>query len=677
MKFVWAGDRHKKNSELIFTFLPKTECDLLVLNAVDYFRVFVDGEFTCFGPERTASGYSRTARIKLSSPKKIEIRVLGYNMQCYSVDLQLPFFGAEIYNNGEKIADSGDFLCETALGRMTDVPHFSFQRGFIEVSDLTVTERVVEELYPVDAPVVIDGVGDTANYQTEQFAYLGEKTFEGFDGVNGGWWLNNEGYDSTENGFKIKEDFLDKVNGLNCTEYMLAEEKTGFVKLEITSQKETTVYAVMEEILPDGKWIYRRSENNEVIVNKVGNGSYTFISAEPYALKYLRILCEKGVVVKPTLIKLENSFESKVKVTGDERFVKIFKSAENTFRQNALDVFTDCPGRERAGWLCDSYFTGIAERCFTGKNDIEKNFLQNIILAKTPEIEKGMLPMCFPSEHTNGNYIPNWAMWFVLELLEYYKRTGDSETVNNAKEKVYGVVNFFNRFLNEDGLLENLEAWVFVEWSVANNADYVCGVNYPSNMLYAKMLECVSILYGDDELAKRVENVRKTVLVQSYNGEFFVDNAIRENGKLVACKDHISETCQYYALFMGLDVEDKFREKMVKEFGPLRKAGTYPYVGKSNMFIGNYLRFFYLNSIGEYNRVVTECLDYFAIMAEKTGTLWEHDTSHASCNHGFASVAAPVLLKSLVGFDGVQDGKPKFDGIERNPTIDVKVEFNY
>ena len=80
MKFVWAGDRHKKNSELIFTFLPKTECDLLVLNAVDYFRVFVDGEFTCFGPERTASGYSRTARIKLSSPKKIEIRVLGYNM---------------------------------------------------------------------------------------------------------------------------------------------------------------------------------------------------------------------------------------------------------------------------------------------------------------------------------------------------------------------------------------------------------------------------------------------------------------------------------------------------------------------------------------------------------------------------------------------------------------------
>ena len=36
---------------------------------------------------------------------------------------------------------------------------------------------------------------------------------------------------------------------------------------------------------------------------------------------------------------------------------------------------------------------------------------------------------------------------------------------------------YFERFRNEDGLLEKLESWVFVEWSKANH--FVQDVNYP------------------------------------------------------------------------------------------------------------------------------------------------------------------------------------------------------
>ena len=95
------------------------------------------------------------------------------------------------------------------------------------------------------------------------------------------------------------------------------------------------------------------------------------------------------------------------------------------------------------------------------------------------------------------------------------------------------------------------------------------------------------------------------------------------------------------------------------------------------MFIGNFLRFMWLNSIGEYNRVVDESMDYFAGMAEKTGTLWEHDGVEGSCNHGFASVSAVILLKSLVGYEGVVDGKPIFDGVAHKPKINFQVVFNY
>lgn len=37
------------------------------------------------------------------------------------------------------------------------------------------------------------------------------------------------------------------------------------------------------------------------------------------------------------------------------------------------------------------------------------------------------------------------------------------------------------------------------------------------------------------------------------------------------------------------------------------------------------------------------------MMAETTGTLWEHDKPQASCNHGFAAHAAVVLRRDILG----------------------------
>ena len=39
----------------------------------------------------------------------------------------------------------------------------------------------------------------------------------------------------------------------------------------------------------------------------------------------------------------------------------------------------------------------------------------------------------------------------------------------------------------------------------------------------------------------------------------------------------------------------------------------------------------------EYEKVLENITDYFYYMAERTGTLWEHTGTTASCDHGFAS----------------------------------------
>lgn len=677
MDFKWGGENGAYNQSIIFEITPEKECETLAISAADFYNVYGDGKLISNGPTRTAAGYSRIRKIDVKGIKQIKISVQCYNADCYACDRQEPFFGAELYSGEEVVYNTDDFLCYKDKGRIVKMPKFSGQRGFTEGYDFTATEREEIETYAVSAPIIIGGGQDRCKYKkvkpvkTEQNPFEGIKNHTPFD------FEKNPKNPKFEDGFNVTKDFIEKTqSGYDSETFEYEKEYSGFIRVKAEAKEECELFLIFEEYLPDGKWNYDRSGCNQIIYLKLKQGKNEYISAEPYALKYIKAIYKGNIKIETDLILCQNDFERKVTVSGDENIEKVFYAAENTFRQNSTDIFMDCPSRERAGWLCDSYFSGIAERAFTGKNEVEKVFLENLLIAKTPEIPDGMLPKCFPATHGNGMYIPNWAMWFVLEAEEYYNATGDKEFLSKAKDKIYDIIKFFDKYVNEDGLLENLESWVFVEWSDCNRKDYLSGVNYPTNMLYGQMLCKAGEMYSDGELIARGKEIKRTVERQAYDGEFFCENARRENGKLKAIREHKTETCQYYALFFGLNTDEAFKEKMKTQFGAKRKD-AYPDVSRSNAFIGNYLRLFWLTAEKEYDRVIDESVEYFGNMAEKTGTLWEHDSPKASCNHGFASVVAALLLKCIAGYETVKDGKAVLSEYKSKRFDNVKVSFNY
>jgi len=150
--------------------------------------------------------------------------------------------------------------------------------------------------------------------------------------------------------------------------------------------------------------------------------------------------------------------------------------------------------------------------------------------------------------------------------------------------------------------------------------------------------------------------MRQTIRQLSWNGEFFEDNALRnEHGDLYKT-GNTTETCQYYAFFFAVATKEEYPvlfEKMMTQFGPKRDIQKiYPNVFPSNAFIGNYLRLEVLLRYGYTEQVLQDCRDFFSGMAALTGTLWEHAQLSASLNHGFASMAAVyidacVMNKSL------------------------------
>jgi len=146
--------------------------------------------------------------------------------------------------------------------------------------------------------------------------------------------------------------------------------------------------------------------------------------------------------------------------------------------------------------------------------------------------------------------------------------------------------------------------------------------------------------------------MRDTIRQQSFDGEFFVDNAVRKDGKLQVTRNR-TEVCQYFAFFFGLatpQTQPKLWQALTTDFGPQRKlTKKYPEIHPANAFIGNQLRFELLSRDGRAQQVLDEALGYWLYMADRTGTLWEHDAPQASCNHGFASHAAHVFLRDVLG----------------------------
>jgi alpha-L-rhamnosidase len=377
-----------------------------------------------------------------------------------------------------------------------------------------------------------------------------------------------------------------------------------------------------------------------------GGKRYHLLTAEPYTFGALNLIAREGGITVHSCGLRRVGFDRREIIKAlnaekaDDVISRIYHAAVETFCQNTFDIYMDCPSRERAGWLCDSFFTSRVEHLLTGKSTVERAFLSNFAMADHFEsLPEGMLPMCYPADVLNNEFIPNWAMWFVLELREYAERSKDTEMIGALHEKMYALLGYFRKFENADGLLENLENWVFVEWSKCN--ELTQDINYPTNMLYYRFKKALAELYGDQALSAEADALRGVIREKSRMGMFFCDNSVRDAQGTMRLSEILTETCQYYAFYMGIATvkEDAALWKtMVEDFGPERKqSNLHPEIHFSNAFIGNYLRLDLLSQAGLYERLEANIRGYFDYMAKKTDTLWENDSEVASCNHGFAS----------------------------------------
>ena len=422
-KPVWlAGKSREENCCMRLTcrFCAEEgkETELTIATAGIY-RVYLNGSFLGHGPARAAHGYFRQDRMilpkeLLSENNILAVEALNFYTESFYVPKQEAFVQAEI-RNGENVlaytGEGGGFLAQQSAERVQKVPRYSFQRPWIESFCLT-EGYDLWRTRGIGCPEAVEELSEKKilprHVSWYEFPLLEQAA------------AVSRGKDSSES--MPREMTLEEGASYLAD---MGKNATGFLGVEVRCEGNSCLELLFDEVLSEGDVRKDRLGCLNEIRMELAPGHYCVETIQPYTCRYIKPVAAAGklTIERIYIRELKNTCVKAQFYCDDEAVNRVFRAGAETFAQNAVDIYMDCPSRERAGWLCDSFFTGRVEWELTGKHLVEDNFLENYCL---PEqfacLPEGMVPMCYPSDHPDGNYIANWALWLILELYEYQKR---------------------------------------------------------------------------------------------------------------------------------------------------------------------------------------------------------------------------------------------------------------
>ena len=433
--------------------------------------------------------------------------------------------------------------------------------------------------------------------------------------------------------------------------------RTGFVGAKVICAKKTRLWFLFDEILSNNDVDFKRLGCVNIISYELEPGTYQLESIEPYTLPLPegvvpgRALRGRGRVSPRVCPPPSPGARSPPATSGSTgSSPRAWKRSGRT----RSDIFMDCPSRERAGWLCDSYFTARVAADLDGERPSGAELLREFPPARrsSSSCPTACCPCVTPPTTTTACTSPigrcgSWCSW---RNTAPAAATGPPWTA--LRPKVLKLFDFFKRYENQDGLLEKLPSWVFVEWSDADQ--FVQDVNYPSNMLYAGALAAAGRTYDMPELAAKAERIRadRSAGNRSTGSSSSTTRSAAKtaNSKSPATAPRSANTTHSSSRWPRRKAIPNCGRLLRDKFGPNREGNQ----GVSRSSSGQLVHRQHAADgtalpSGRSQQILDESIAYLLYMADRTGTLWENTEPTASCNHGFASHIVHTLYRDVLG----------------------------
>jgi len=258
-----------------------------------------------------------------------------------------------------------------------------------------------------------------------------------------------------------------------CILFDFEDTVTGYPRLDVTAPAGVVIDIAYSERLSDGK--VEMPERGPITSSNVHryitrDGRQTWEKFEWVGLRYLQITVRnpQGPVVIHKIALNETGYP--VEDMGsfecsDPLLNRIWQAGAKTVRRCMHDGYEDCPHREQRQWMGDIYVEALTNYAAFGDTQLVAQALRQLSQSQRPD---GMTAMAAPGDlaaRASIMSIPDWGLYWVLTLGKYVDYTGDLSLAEEIIAPVLKLLDWFNRFTDEHGLLNNLPEWTLIDWA--------------------------------------------------------------------------------------------------------------------------------------------------------------------------------------------------------------------
>ncbi len=315
-----------------------------------------------------------------------------------------------------------------------------------------------------------------------------------------------------DNPLKVMQTFETKriiTSKTGRTIYDFGQNASGIIELKVKGNKGAKVIIRPDELL-----------NKEGNISQVsGGGPYEFNyilkgGAEEvwqpyftyYGFRYADVeIIEPSVanakteIIELKMLHTRNSSQTVGSFTcSDTLFNQIFELINWGIKSNMASVATDCPHREKLGWLEQTYLIGSSMHY---NYDIHAFYTKIVDDMMDSQLDNGLVPDIAPEYvHFDGGFrdSPEWGSASVIIPWLMYKWYGDKEVLSKAYPMMKKYVDYLQSKTQENILNHGLGDW------------YDLGPNFPGEaQLTPKALTATAIYYYDLKLLEKISGILK------------------------------------------------------------------------------------------------------------------------------------------------------------------------
>lgn len=270
----------------------------------------------------------------------------------------------------------------------------------------------------------------------------------------------------------------ESVKQLNDSVYIydFGQNASGTVSINVKGDKGSKIQLRPGEVLSADGFVNQRGSGSPYLLHYTLNGDgeeswhprFTYYGFRYVQVTGARPTGEKGEIELPELLNIKalHTRNSAPQVgsfaCSNELFNKTFDLINWAIKSNTQSLSTDCPTREKLGWIEQTYLMGGSVHFNFDVHHLYTTLMRNM---EDAQMKTGLVPNIVP-EYINFNYYdsdfsdsPEWGIASVIIPWQIYKWYADSSVMKQAWPLMVKYMDYLKSKASENILSHGLGDW--------------------------------------------------------------------------------------------------------------------------------------------------------------------------------------------------------------------------